>query len=52
LFRDVPEFSPRISLEQGMTQVFEVMEQEGRIPNSDELTWEDKIVETYRTLFK
>ena len=52
LFRDVPEFSPRISLEQGMAQVFEVMEREGRIPNSDELTWEDTIVETYRKLFK
>ena len=44
LFRDVPEFHPQISLEQGMTQVFEVMEREGRIPNSDELTWEDQII--------
>ena len=45
LFRDVPEFHPQISLEQGMTQVFEVMEREGRIPNSDELRWEDEIIE-------
>lgn len=45
LFRDVPEFHPQISLEQGMTQVFEVMEREGRIPNSDELKWEDEIIE-------
>lgn len=45
LFRDVPEFHPRISLEQGMTQVFEVMERAGRIPNSDELKWEDEIIE-------
>ena len=44
LFRDVPEFHPQISLEQGMTQVFEVMEREGRIPNSDELKWEDEII--------
>ncbi len=50
LFRDVPEFNPRISLEQGMTQVFEVMEREGRIPNSDELTWEDEIIAKYRKL--
>jgi hypothetical protein len=44
LFRDVPEFHPQISIEQGMTQVFEVMGREGRIPNSDELTWEDEII--------
>ena len=52
LFRDVPEFQPQISLEQGMTQVFEVMEREGRIPNSDELKWEDEIIERYRKLWK
>jgi nucleoside-diphosphate-sugar epimerase len=45
LFRDVPEFHPHISMEQGMAQVFETMEREGRIPNSDELTWEDEIIE-------
>ncbi len=44
LFRDVAEFQPQISLEQGMTRVFEVMEREGRIPNSDELKWEDEII--------
>jgi nucleoside-diphosphate-sugar epimerase len=44
LFRDVPESHPQISLEQGMTQVFEVMERDGRIPNSDEITWEDEII--------
>jgi nucleoside-diphosphate-sugar epimerase len=48
LFRDVPEFHPRISLEQGMTQVFEAMEREGRIPNSDELTWEDEMIAKQR----
>jgi nucleoside-diphosphate-sugar epimerase len=51
LFRDVPEFHPQISLEQGMTQVFDVMEREGRIPNSDELKWEDEIIERYRKLY-
>ncbi len=44
LFRDVPEFRPQISIEQGMAQVFEAMEREGRIPNSDEITWEDSII--------
>lgn len=51
LFRDVPEFNPRISLEQGMTQVFAVMERDGRIPNSDELTWEDELIAKYRKLY-
>lgn len=44
LFRDVPEFHPQVSLEQGMAQVFEAMEREGRIPNSDEVKWEDEII--------
>lgn len=44
LFRDVPGFHPRISLEQGMRQVFESMERDGRIPDSDESTWEDEII--------
>jgi nucleoside-diphosphate-sugar epimerase len=48
LFRDVAEFHPQVSLEQGMTQVFEVMEREGRIPNSDEMTWEDEVIQKQR----
>lgn len=44
LCRDVPEFQPKISLEQGMAEVIEAMDREGRIPNSDDLTWEDKII--------
>ena len=52
LFRDVPEFHPQISLEQGMSQVFDVMEREGRIPNSDELQWEDEIIEKQKRVTK
>ena len=52
LFRDVPEFCPQISLEEGMSQVFEVMEREGRIPNSDEIHWEDEIIEKQRRVTK
>jgi len=52
LFRDVSDFHPNISLEQGMTQVFDVMEREGRIPNSDELKWEDAIIEKQRQVTK
>jgi len=52
LFRDVLEFHPQISLEQGMTQVFEVMDREGRIPNSDELKWEDEIIERQKRILQ
>jgi nucleoside-diphosphate-sugar epimerase len=48
LFRDVPEFGPKISLAEGMAQVVEVMDREGRIPNSDELEWEDRIIAAQR----
>lgn len=48
LFRDVPEFHPVISLEEGLAQVIEAMDREGRIPNSDEQTWEDRIIEAQR----
>jgi nucleoside-diphosphate-sugar epimerase len=48
LFRDVPEFQPRISLEEGMRQVIAVMDREGRIPNSDEIEWEDRIIAAQR----
>lgn len=44
LFRDVPEFAPKISLEQAMTQVIAAMDQDGRIPNSDEIDWEDRVI--------
>lgn len=50
LFRDVPEFQPSISLEEGMVQVFDVMEREGRIPDSDQLKWEDDIIARIRSV--
>lgn len=51
LFRDVPEFHPQVALEQGMAQVFEVMDQEGRIPSSDEVAWEDKVIAQVKAVF-
>ena len=48
LFRDVPTFQPIVTLQEGMQQVFEVMDREGRIPNSDELHWEDEIISSWR----
>jgi len=44
LQRDVPEFRPVISLEEGMRQVIQVMDQENRVPDSDCETWEDAIL--------
>jgi|GEM_PF-170966 len=50
LFRDVPEFVPKTSLEEGLRQVFEVMDRNGRIPDSDCEQWEDKIIEAQQTV--
>jgi nucleoside-diphosphate-sugar epimerase len=48
IFRDVPEFRPTVSLEDGLRSVIEAMDGDGRIPDSDELTWEDAIIEAQR----
>jgi nucleoside-diphosphate-sugar epimerase len=45
LFRDVPEYQPSVSLEEGMRRVLEAMDRDGRVPNSDDLDWEDRIIE-------
>ncbi|MFC1453794.1 NAD-dependent epimerase/dehydratase family protein [Verrucomicrobiota bacterium] len=44
LMRDVPEFQPRISLQDGLARVLEAMERENRIPDSDLETWEDRLI--------
>jgi nucleoside-diphosphate-sugar epimerase len=50
LFRDVPEYQPRISLETGMANVIEAMDRTGRVPNSDTLDWEDRIIAAQRNV--
>ena len=50
LFRDAPEFRPRISLEEGMRRVLDVMDRERRVPDSDLETWEDKIIAAQRAV--
>jgi len=50
LLRDVPEFRPAVSLEAGMIQVIEAMDRAGRIPNSDETDWEDRIIAAQRNV--
>jgi nucleoside-diphosphate-sugar epimerase len=49
LFRDVPEFQPRISLEEGISQVLEAMDRDDRVLNSDTIDWEDRIIQAQRT---
>ena len=45
IFRDVPEFRPVISLEAGMSMVLQAMDEQKRIPDSDQNTWEDTIID-------
>lgn len=45
IFRDIPEFRPKIGLREGMTSVLEALDREGRIPNSDDIRWEDELIE-------
>ena len=52
LTRDLPEFSIEISLEQGMELVFSAMDRDGRIPDSDGLTWEDEIIAAQKGVWK
>ncbi|MBM3264188.1 MAG: NAD-dependent epimerase/dehydratase family protein [candidate division Zixibacteria bacterium] len=50
LFRDVPEFQPKVSLADGLAQVIEMMDREGRIPNADETDWEDRLIAAQRAV--
>ena len=44
LFRDVPEFRPQTSLADAMEAIIAGMDAAGRIPDSDALDWEDKVI--------
>jgi nucleoside-diphosphate-sugar epimerase len=48
LFRDVPEFQPRVPLEEGMRRVLAAMDAEGRVPRWDTVRWEDALIEAQR----
>lgn len=50
LIRDVPEFQPRITLQDGLARVLEAMEQEKRIPDSDLEDWEDRLIAAQRSV--
>ncbi len=48
LFRDVPEFKPKVSLQEGLRQTIEALDAEGRIPDSDSIEWEDRAIAAQR----
>lgn len=48
IFRDVPEFRPRLSLEAAMQNIIAALDASGRISNSDDLKWEDQIIAAQR----
>jgi len=50
LFRDVPEFQPRYTLEMQIADILPAMDADGRIPNSDAVTWEDEVIAAQRSI--
>jgi nucleoside-diphosphate-sugar epimerase len=48
LMRDVPEFRPRVSLEEALSLVLEAMDREHRVPDSDQQDWEDRLIAAQR----
>jgi len=44
IMRDVPEFHPTLSLENGLAGVFEALVRENRLPDSDNEDWEDRLI--------
>jgi hypothetical protein len=44
----VPEFRPRVALEDALARVLETMDREGRIPDSDQSDWEDRLIAAQR----
>lgn len=48
LFRDVPEFLPKISLAEALRGTISEMDRFNRIPNSDTISWEDDLIAAIR----
>ncbi|MGI5946988.1 MAG: NAD-dependent epimerase/dehydratase family protein [Lachnospiraceae bacterium] len=46
--RDIPEFSPKTDLKTGLTKTLEYLDKHNLIPDSDELHWEDELIEAQR----
>lgn len=43
--RDIPEFCPATDLKTGLAKALEFLDAHHMVPNSDELTWEDELIE-------
>ena len=50
LFKDVPEFKPRMSLEEGIRRVYETMLEQNRITVSESGGWEDTMIERIKKM--
>jgi len=50
IMRDVPEFRPQVSLEEAIRRVYQAMQREGRIPDSDAEDWEDRLIAAQRSV--
>ncbi len=50
LYRDVPEFQPRLSLAEGMRRVLAAMDATGRVPTAEDGNWEDQIIARVKTM--
>ncbi len=50
LFRDVPEFAPRWTLPMQIEDILVAMDADGRIPNSDDITWEDAVIAAQKSV--
>ncbi len=48
MLRDVPEFRPEVSLADAMSRVLDAMDRDGRIPDADAETWEDRLIAAQR----
>jgi nucleoside-diphosphate-sugar epimerase len=48
LMRDVPEFRPRLTLEETLARVYDAMQRENRVPDSDKEDWEDRLIAAQR----
>lgn len=48
LMKDVPEFAPKISLEEGLSRVIAAMDKANRVPDASSNTWEDAIITKQR----
>lgn len=46
IYRDIPEFQPRIPLETSMERIFEAADRDGRITRVQSNNWEDQIIAT------